>query len=536
MKLLGHATRRSALFAVGLAAIVWPAAAGADGGEVAGSITDADGKGLAGVMVTATEMDSGIAVTEFTDSDGRYALEGLRPGTYRVSARRLGFGAVAAHVGRLAGDGETLDLRLSRNPAFVRDLPSAHWMSLLPEGDMRREFLINCTSCHEIGHPRITKNERIRDEALWAEAIEMMRAIDVYGLTPPDFDDAKYAKWLTAHLTESAAAELTPPEPVSKTVAKARYTEYPVPKSPSLPHDLVVGPDRRIWVTAFFHDDMWALDPESGAVEIFHVNATPDTLAQVRAVEFDRKGRLWALLGGTEAAVRLDIETGAYETFDVGMYAHSLDLDSAGNIWVNDYFGKPERIGVVDVESGELETFDIPSANLSEAAGLPLPYGLQVSSDNVVWVTMIAANTLVGYDIESGKAKLYEMPTPNSGPRRPAIGPGGAVWIPEFAAGKLASVAAATETFTEYDLGSPTVGPYDVEVDQQSGIVWISGSLSSSIFRFDPANGEMREYPWPTEPGYIRHIAIDPETGDVWSAYSSLPAAKPKIVRLQTGE
>ena len=35
------------------------------------------------------------------------------------------------------------------------------------------------------------------------------------------------------------------------------------------------------------------------------------------------------------------------------MYAHSLDLDSQGNIWVNYYFGKPERIGVVDANTGE---------------------------------------------------------------------------------------------------------------------------------------------------------------------------------------
>jgi hypothetical protein len=31
----------------------------------------------------------------------------------------------------------------------------------------------------------------------------------------------------------------------------------------------------------------------------------------------------------------------------------------------------------------------------------------------------------------------------------------------------------------------------------------------------------------------MRHLAIDPDTGDVWIAYSSLPTAVPKVVRLQ---
>lgn len=31
----------------------------------------------------------------------------------------------------------------------------------------------------------------------------------------------------------------------------------------------------------------------------------------------------------------------------------------------------------------------------------------------------------------------------------------------------------------------------------------------------------------------MRHLAIDAQTGDVWSAYSSLPTALSKIVRLR---
>ncbi len=82
-------------------------------------------------------------------------------------------------------------------------------------------------------------------------------------------------------------------------------------------------------------------------------------------------------------------------------------------------------------------------------------------------------------------------------------------------------------------LGMPTIGAYDIEVDQRSGIVWTTGSLDSSLFRYDPSSGRIDRIPLPTEPGYARHLAVDPETGDVWSAYSSLPPATPRVVRVQ---
>ena len=503
--------------------------AGATTADVTGRVTDSGGNGLADFMVSA-KSGAGIEVTVFTRSDGVYALTGLRVGEQTVTAKGPGWLSAAQVV---SGDGGALDFRLTPLPDAKQALSGAHWMGLLPDGDMKRAFMINCISCHEISHDRVTKDGAARDAAQWAEAIALMRSTEVYGLTPPDFDDAAYATWLAESLSTARVATITPPAPVSADVARARYTEYPVPAAFSLPHDLVVGPDRRIWVTGFFNDVAWAYQADSGAVQTYHVNAVPDVLAQVRALEFDGNGDLWILIGGTSSIVKLDIASGDYQTFDADMYANSLDLDSQGNIWVNDYFGKPERIGVVDASTGAVKTMTIPSANLSDENGLPLPYGLQVDDKDRLWVTMLTANTLVGYDTKTGDAKLYQMPTANSGPRRPGLGPDGILWIPEFAAGKLAKFDPETERFTEYDLGSSAAGPYDVEVDQKTGIVWVSGSNDSSIYRFDPATETFARYPWPTEPGFIRHIAVDEDTGDVWATYSSYPPGVPKLVRLQ---
>ena len=314
---------------------------------------------------------------------------------------------------------------------------------------------------------------------------------------------------------------------------EARFTEYPVPQTPSLPHDLVVGPEGRVWVTAFYNNVLWALDPNSGAVESFPVNANPAVMGQVRALSFGPKGMLWTLLGGTESLVRLNPKDGSFETFPVGMYPHSIEIDSAGKIWFNDYLSASRRIGSMDPVSGEVKTVRIPGAPMEPGAGLPLLYGLQVDRGNVLWGTMLAANKIFRFDTASGATETFEMPAANSGPRRPGLAPDGSLWIPEFNTGMLTRFDPVTKHFDRHELGGSTLGPYDVAVDPGSGRVWAAAALGSALIRFDPASGRRDVFPFPTEPAYPRHIAIDSQTGNVWTTYSSMPDATPKIVRIE---
>lgn len=504
------------------------------GARVGGRVADNSGRPISGVPVTLNHAVSGISVTVLTGPDGRFETAIEQPGAHAISISGRIWSASPVNIEVAENHMVAVNLVAAPVENPLTQMPSAYWLSKLPDGEMKREFMVNCTSCHEIAYPRVVMEGEYRTESQWLEAMTYMRdTIDQYKLTPPDFEDARYAGWLAEHLTPDNLNNLPALDPPPAQALSARYTEYPVPERPSLPHDLVVGPHGRIWIAAFFNDEVWALTPGTGEIQAYPVNEKPDTLGQVRALKFGSDGKLRLLLGGTKAVVILDPESGKYETFDAGMYGHSLDLDSAGNVWFNDYFGKPEQIGVVDGKSGALTVHPIPSANLTDAQGLPLPYGLQMDQDDVLWNAALASNQLVRFDTRTGDAKSFEMPTPNSGPRRLAVGPDGTIWIPEWSTGKLAKFNLKTEQFTEYQPGLSTIGPYDVEVNQKTGEVWMSGSLSSSIFRFEPESEVWTEFRWPTEPAYIRHIAVDEETGDVWSAYSSLPEAEPKIVRLQ---
>src|SRR5262245_31589108 len=73
-------------------------------GAVAGTVTDSSGGVLPGVTVTVTNVSTGVSQHVVTDSEGRYQVPYLNPGTYAVSAELSGFKkasypANALHVG-----------------------------------------------------------------------------------------------------------------------------------------------------------------------------------------------------------------------------------------------------------------------------------------------------------------------------------------------------------------------------------------------------------------------------------------------------
>src|SRR5262249_30488608 len=53
---------------------------------VGGTVTDASGALIPGVMVTATNTATGVITTALTNDSGTYSLASLQPGSYKVTA------------------------------------------------------------------------------------------------------------------------------------------------------------------------------------------------------------------------------------------------------------------------------------------------------------------------------------------------------------------------------------------------------------------------------------------------------------------
>jgi streptogramin lyase len=140
---------------------------------------------------------------------------------------------------------------------------------------------------------------------------------------------------------------------------------------------------------------------------------------------------------------------------------------------------------------------------------------------------------MVVYDPATGDSRVFELPTPASGPRRFDVAPDGTVWIPAYGAGSLVRLDPATGQFREIELPVRDAAPYVARVDG-SGAVWIGTGAADVLFRYDPAAESFEAIPLPTHGAVVRHIAIDARNGDVWMAYGESPGKAPaRIARFR---
>ncbi len=82
-------------------------------GVIVGTVTDTDGKTLAGVTVEATSPNLQGTRTTVTSGEGRYRLASLPPGVYKITARLEGLGSVEKSTPVALDSTATLNLQLS---------------------------------------------------------------------------------------------------------------------------------------------------------------------------------------------------------------------------------------------------------------------------------------------------------------------------------------------------------------------------------------------------------------------------------------
>ncbi len=96
---------------------LWTAGSAGDwSAGIGGRVTDPAGRGIAGVTVTVTRLDTGAARTAVTGRDGAYRCAELAPGHYDLAAEKAGFHPCAV-VGLWLRPGERLRLDLAMTPA-----------------------------------------------------------------------------------------------------------------------------------------------------------------------------------------------------------------------------------------------------------------------------------------------------------------------------------------------------------------------------------------------------------------------------------
>lgn len=472
----------------------------------------------------------GTIITVLSDENGAYQLADLAAGSTFISAHAYGYNRSRTEVVEVEPSSSlAVELKLSPQVDLATQSSGAEWLSLLPDDEETRQFIIDCQGCHQLAWP-------YQAFGGWPEASQWQTSIEkMHGFYGPQsgfpiigpMDIPRTAAWLAQYLTPDAVPPW--PLPISPETQNMRLTEYEFPGIG--PHDLVLDGNGQIIVTGMFNDAMYSLNPDTG--EFTRYGLPPD--ANPRAVEIDAQGAWWIVFGNPHQVARFDPQTEELTTYPTGMYAHSVAIDSAGNVWANGHFkANPGKVVRIDPQDGSRQEFDIPDNNTSNLAGLPISYDLRVDANGVVWGSDLNWNRIYKLDPQTAEVTHYELPQSVSGPRRFDFDADGNLWIPEFSGGRLAKFDPEGESFTEWSVPTKNAEPYVVKVDKGRNLIWIGYAAANRVASFDPTTETFIEYPLPSPLALIRHMAIDETSGDVWFSYHHVPTAQDMVARLET--
>jgi virginiamycin B lyase len=507
------------------------------GPALAGKVT-AGQEALEGVLVSAKKSGSTITVTVVSDKDGRYSFPAARlePGRYSLRIRATGYDLDGSDQVLVAADKTaTADLALRKTGDISTQLTNAEWLARLPGTDAQKGQLLNCVGCHTLArplnskysaddflttilprmqgyvnqsipaHPQLRRSERLMEERgdqrvqVYRGAAEYLASIN-----------------LSSHPTWNFELK-TLPRPTGA-ATRVIYTEYDLPRETIEPHDVIVDSRGTVWYSSFGEQNLGRLDPKTGAVTEFaipeHKPGFPTGLLGLRS---DQEGNLWFGNMYQATIAKFDPRT---ETFRFWPLEGEENIDAAqinmvspqgsgvdGKVWAqNNGFAGVHRL---DIASGKIETFE----PFKGAAGSHNIYDVVPDSKNNVFFTDFRQRHIGRIDAKTGAIKLYEIPTPDSAPRRGSMDAQDRLWFGEYHADRIGMFDTRSEQFKEWPVTPKWSAPYDVTTDR-NGEAWTGSMLSDRVTRLNPATGDAINYLLPRSTN-IRRVFVDNSTTPV---------------------
>jgi streptogramin lyase len=493
---------------------------------------------LEGVLVSAKKSGSTVTVTVVSDKDGRYSFPAARlePGQYSLRIRAVGYDLDNSSPVSVAADKTaTADLTLRKTEDIASQLSNAEWLASMPGTDAQKGQLLNCVGCHTLerplrstygaddfmttilprmqgyvnqsipAHPQLRRAERLMEERgdqrvqVYRGAAEYLASINLSSRSQWDFELK------------------TLPRPTGA-ATRVIYTEYDLPRETISPHDVIVDSRGMVWYSSFGEQNLGRLDPRTGRVTEFpieeHKPGFPTGLLGLRS---DRDGNLWLgnMYQATIAKFDRNTETfkfwplqgeGNIDAAQINMVSpQSSDVD--GKVWAqNNGFAGVHRL---DIATGQIETWE-------PFKGVPGPhniYDVIPDSRNNVYFTDFRQRHIGRIDAKSGEIKLYEIPTPNSAPRRGTMDAQDRLWFGEYRGDRIGMFDTRTGQFKEWPVSPRWSAPYDAITDKNEE-AWTGSMLSDQVTRLNTRTGEAINYLLPRTTN-IRRVFVDNSTTPV---------------------
>jgi virginiamycin B lyase len=494
------------------------------GASVTGTVKGTEGAPFEGAFVEAENTQTRVAVIVLSRNDGRFRIENLPAGDYRLQIHAVGFRADSRTGVHLAANQEaSYDFALQKGVVRWSDISFYQAKQLWPEAKGKDLIVADCSSCH-LFQTRMASVTR--DAEGWRDRVDYMRTAMHFSLsrvTDRDADDI--ASYLTKLFGPDSVLPKSPADApgykdtvrlFSSEAMNIVYVEYEMPGPSRMPFSAAPDKNGYVWIPNFgVTNKITRLDPQTGAMQDFPV---PNVgTAAIHSAVPAPDGSVWLAEQGSNKIGRWDPNTQkiteyqdpylpGQEGVQDGGNKHTIRLDPAGNVWSS---GTP--LVKFDPETAKFTRFD---------ADVPSSYDVKPDKNGNIWFT--SGNKIGKVDGKTMKVTQWAVPTSRSFPRRMEIAPDGIVWVGEFTAGKMARFDPATETFKEYPLPGPAPTPYAMGFDAD-GNLWYDSHWMDSLARFDTKTGQVIEYPFPHSEIAMREFFRDAQ-GHMW--YGSNPNNK----------
>jgi virginiamycin B lyase len=508
--------------------------------------SDAEGR-MEGVLVTAKPEGGNVTVTVISDNQGRYSFPAskLQPGKYNLAVRAVGYelpGMTAVEIE--TNKTRPADIKLAKTKELASQLTGAEWMMSVPGNENQKRALFHCDSCHSLD----VVAKSTYDVEGWLSVLPRMQQFYLGNSTiahpaPPlhprkqEPVDPELAKYLSS-INLSGGRTTWPyelkafPRPRGADT-KVVITEYELPRAGSMPHDVSIDPEGRVWYSDFRNPYIGRLDPGTGKAKEWTLPELKPGFPQWSlALEVDKQGNPWIPRFYQGCAVSmLEVKTEKFHTWNApAEYNTDRDACSFGSVGANGmvWISNPYRnmMFEFDPKTGEVRAFDTYPPGTPKYSGPTRlfyvgvdkrfggggahadPYGIAVDSNGDPFACDMGGSAIAVLNHRTGQVTLYPTPTPDSFPRRGSFDAEGRFWFGEWIASQLGMFDPKTKEIKEWRPPTPWSGLYRATGDR-NGEAWAGGMSTDYVYRLNSKTGEWREYLLPTLGGEMRDIKID---------------------------
>jgi virginiamycin B lyase len=507
-------SRRSFLSLAGLIVL---SSSACYGSTITGTVKGPDGTPFQGAFVEAQNAKTRMTVAVLSDTQGRYQIEKLPAGEYRLLIKAVGYRTDPRTGVNLTEDqNASFDFALQKGVVRWNEISLYQAMQLWPAGKGEQLIVANCSICHEF---QTRMASVTRDADGWRDRVEYMRTamhFNLPHLTDQDADDV--ASYLTSLFGPDSVLPKSPADmpkykdtvrPFGSDALNIVYVEYEMPGPSRMPFSAAPDKSGYVWIPNFgVANKITRLDPKTGEMQDFSV---PNVgTAAVHSAVPAPDGSVWLAEQGSNKLGQWDPSTQKIteypdqyirgkEGIAEGGEKHTVRLDPSGNVWAS---GVP------------LTKFDPETRKFTRFEEVTHAYDVKPDKNGDVWFTSPRVNKIGKVDGKTMKVSQWAVTTPDAYPRRLEITPDGMIWFGEFNAGKMARFDPKTQTFKEYPLPGPDPTPYALGIDSD-GYIWYDSHHMDVIGRFDPKTGRVTEYPFPQSELSMREFFRDSQ-GRMW--------------------